>query len=682
MTDVETLIAREREYTDWTFEADTVPQGFFVAAERFPDRPAQLYKGGTSPRSLSGAVLEEAPPGEYATLTYREVAGVVRNLAAGFRELGVEPDDRIGIYADTRMEWCHADLALQSAGAVVTTVYTESSPEQVEYLLSNPGATGVVVEDGALLDTLLSVGDHLDLDFVVVMDEYDGFDDRDDVHTLADVHSLGEAAFDRDEFDGWLESRQPDDLASIVYTSGTTGEPKGVMLTHGNFVSALNQSRKRLGPRPDKPADVPVVDEDAVFLSFLPLAHALERFNHFGYLGTGAAIAYAESPDTVGDDLELVRPTHVAGVPRVWEQVYDAIRTEASESPVKRRIFEWAVDVGLQYDEATNGEGDGPGPILSAKFGLADRLVFSQVREALGGNVELLTSGGGTLSADLARLYRAMGLIILEGYGLTETAPLVSLDFPEDIRIGTLGYPAVDVEVRVDHDVVGPEQREAEVGDVGELLVRGPNVTSGYWEKPEATERAFTEDVPASGASGGTGEAGSPGRWFRTGDVVAIDDDGFLRFVDRVKNILVLDTGKNVAPEPIEDAFATSERVDQVMVVGEDEKFVGAIVVPNFEELRAWADAEGLDLPDDPEAVCEDERVRSWVGEEIERVNEPLATHETIKAFRLVPEEWTADNDLLTPSMKKRRHNIREAYGDLIAEIYEDAERREAPSPA
>ena len=665
MTDVDALLRREREYTDWTFEADTVPQGFFLAAERFPDRPAQLYKGGTSQRSLAGAVLEEAPNGEYATLTYGEVAGVVRNLASGFRELGVEPDDRIGVYADTRMEWCHADLALQSAEAVVTTVYTESSPEQVEYLLSNPGASGVVVENEGLLETLLSVEDDLDLDFVVVMDEYDGFDDRDDVHALVEVHEMGADALDPDDFDAWLERREPDDLASIVYTSGTTGEPKGVLLTHGNFVSALNQSRKRLGPRPDKPEDVPVVDEDAVFLSFLPLAHALERFNHFGYLGTGAAIAYAESPDTVGSDLEVVGPTHVAGVPRVWEQVYDAIRTEAAASPVKRRIFEWAVDVGLAYDEATNGGGSGPGPLLSAKFGLADRLVFSQVREALGGNVELLTSGGGTLSADLARLYRAMGLLILEGYGLTETAPLVSLDLPEDIRIGTLGYPAVDVEVRVDPDVVGQAQRDAEVGDVGELLVRGPNVTSGYWQKPEATERAFTDDG-----------------WFRTGDVVAIDDDGVLRFVDRVKNILVLDTGKNVAPEPIEDAFATSERVDQVMVVGEDEKFVGAVVVPNFEELRAWAEAEGIDLPDGPEALCSDERVRSWVGEEVERVNGPLASHETIKAFRLVPEEWTADNDLLTPSMKKRRHNIVEAYDDLIAELYEDAERREAPSPA
>jgi len=661
MADTETLLRREREYTDWTFGAETVPQAFFAAAERFPDRPAQRYKGGTSPRSLVGSVLDAAPAGEYATLTYREVADVVRALAAGFRELGVGPDDRVGIYADTRMEWCHADLALQSAGGVVTTVYTESSPEQVRYLLSDPGATVVVVEDADLLETLLSVEDDLALDFVVTMDEYDGYDERDDVHTLGEVHEIGADALDADAFDGWLAERGADDLCSVVYTSGTTGEPKGVMLTHGNFVSALDQSRARLGPRPDKPDDVPVVDEDALFLSFLPLAHALERFNHFGYLGAGATVAYAESPDTLAEDLEQVGPTHVAGVPRVWEQVYDAIRSEAAGSPVKRRIFEWAVGVGLDYDAATQGGGSGHGPLLSAKFGLADRLVFSQVRAALGGNVELLTSGGGTLSADLARLYRAMGLLILEGYGLTETAPLVSLDLPEDIRIGTLGYPAVDVEVRVDPDVVGPEQREAEVGDVGELLVRGPNVTSGYWKKPEATERAFTE-------------AG----WFRTGDVVSIDDEGFLRFVDRVKNVLVLDTGKNVAPEPIEDAFATSERVDQIMVVGEDEKFVGALVVPNFEALDTWAEAEGIDPPDDREALCMDERVRSWIAEAVDRANEPLSSHETIKAFSLVPEEWTADNDLLTPSMKKRRHNIREAYGDRIAELYADAERRGA----
>ena len=662
--------AVEREYTDEVIGETTIPELFFDSVARNGTRDAQMYKGGVYDRSMVGEVVPEPPEGEYGALTYEETGDIVRYLATGFRELGVGPDERVGIYANTRMEWSQADYAIQSAEGVVTTVYTESSAPKVQYLLDDNEAMGCVVENEALLETLLSVEDDLDLEFVVVIDEVsEEYTDREDIHTLADVYDLGEANHEEETFQSWLDNREWTDLCSLVYTSGTTGDPKGVELTHKNWRTCFNQLRKRIGPRPDKGEDIPVMEAGMTALSFLPLAHAFERINHFHELGIGMTVAYAENPDTVGDDLQQVGPDAAASVPRVYERIYNQMREQASESPVKKRIFEWAVDTAQTYDDA-----DDPGFVLETKLKIADKLVFSQVREALGGNVQLFVSGGGSLSEDLAKLYRAMGLTILEGYGLTETAPALTTNPPEDIRVGTMGIALCDVDLELDPDVVSEETKASEKGQVGELLAKGPNVFERYWNKPEKTEAAFTDDVPASGASGESEDGTSSGRYFRTGDIVSIDGDGYVRFVDRRKNLIVLDTGKNVAPEPIEDEFATSARVDQIMVVGDDRKFIGAVIAPNFEELWEWADEEGIDLSEDPEAAVADDRVHEWVAEEVDRVNETLSKHETIKEFRLVPEEWTADNDLLTPSMKKKRRNIRAAYEAAIEDIYGGAD--------
>jgi long-chain acyl-CoA synthetase len=639
----------ELEYDDEVIGENTIPALFFESVERHADTTCQMYKGGLGDRSMTPGVMPEPPAGEYGSLTYEEVGRIVRNLAAGFRELGVDPDDRIGLYADTRPEWIQTDLAVQAAGGVITTVYTESSAPQVQYLLDDPGATGVVAGTTDLVDTIVEVEDDLDLEFIVTMDETGEHADRDDVYTLAEVHAMGTPERDEGQVDGWVDDRDYESLASLVYTSGTTGDPKGVRLSHRNFRSAINTVWRRVGPRPDKPDDIPTMEHGMTVLSFLPLAHVFERFNHFVQLGGGLTIAYAESPDTVGDDMAQVKPHGAASVPRVYERIFDQMRNQASESDIGKRIFEWAVETAQDYDDAAS-----PGVGLRLKMKFADRLVFSKVREKLGGNVELFISGGGSLSKSLAKMYRAMGLTILEGYGMTESSPVISLNPPEDIRVGTMGPALSSVEYRLDESVVGPEQKEAEEGDVGELLVKGPNITEGYWNKPDKTEEAFTEDG-----------------YFRTGDVVAVDEDGYFTFVDRVKQLIVLDTGKNIAPEPIEDEFATSARVDQIMVVGQDQKFIGAVVVPNFEQLQDWADDEGYDIPEDETEACRDDRVREWIQEEIDEVNERLGHHETIKEFRLVPREWTADNDLLTPSMKKKRRNIVDENREAIADIYD-----------
>jgi len=651
-TDTEWFHA-EAEHTDEVIGETTIPRLFLDSVDRHGSEDAQWYKGGIYERSLTPDVLPAAPSGEYASLTYDRMGEIVRHLAAGFRELGVEANDRVGIYADTRMEWAQSDFALLAAGATVTTVYTESSAEQVQFLLDDPDATGVVCENDALLDTLGEVEDDLDLSFVVVIDEYEG-DEREDVYTLADVYDLGEAAYDPETFESWVDGQSLDDLASLIYTSGTTGKPKGVKLTHGNFRANVNQVRRRFGPRPDRDEELPVLDPDSRALSFLPLAHVYERTSgHFVMFASGATVAYAESTDTIGEDIETVRPTSATSVPRVYERIFASMREEAGGSPVTEAIFSWAVDVAREWATTKS-----PGAVLRAKHAVADRLVFSSVKESMGGNIEMFISGGGSLSQRLAELFEGMGLPIHEGYGLTETAPVASTNPPEDPRPGTLGPLVVGIEGTLDGSVVPAEQTEKATGEVGELLLRGPNVTEGYWNRPDATEGAFTD----------ADDGGDP--WFRTGDIIEVTDDGYLVYHDRLKQVLVLDTGKNVAPGPIEDEFATSERIEQAMVIGDNEKFIAALFVPDMEALQRWANRNDVTLPDDPEAVAEDERVVEWIREEVDAVNETLASHEQIKEFRLVGIEWTPDNDMLTPSMKIKRRNVLDRYEHKVEEIY------------
>lgn len=667
---------------------DSLAATFDASARRNAERVAQRYKGGVYDRSLvREGVVDAAPDGDYADLTYGEMRDLVRRLSAGFRDIGVAPGDRVGVFAHTRMEWAQSDFALLGAGGVVTTVYTSSSAGQVRHLLADSGATGVVVENRELLERVIDAEDDLGLEFVVLLDGEPH--EREDVHTLAEVHDRGA---DLDPGDGWVVDRDLDELASLIYTSGTTGTPKGAELTNRNFLANVDQCYRRFGARPDKAGtDVASIDESTTTLSYLPLAHVFERLSgHFLMFAAGATVAYAESSDTLREDFGLVRPTSATSVPRVYEKLYAAIREQASESSVKERIFHWATDVGREHHRT-----DDPGAWLQLRYALADRLVFSSVKEALGGNVEFFISGGGSLSAELCELYHGMGIPILEGYGLTETAPVVAVNPPEEPKVGTIGPPVVEVDVKVDPTIagtVGGDRGEvggrggtghaAEVGgrgvresrpdsranqnasrsdddtghaaEVGELLVKGPNVFRGYHNLPEQTAAAFDEDG-----------------WFRTGDVVEIRPNGYVAFRERVKQLMKLSTGKYVPPGAIEDAFAASKYVEQAMVLGDARRFVSALVVPNFPAVREWAAEEGVDLPEEPAGVCRNDRVNALVQAEVDRVNGNFERHERIKRFRLVPEEFTEDNDLLTPTMKKKRRNILDRYADDVDLIYE-----------
>ncbi|NUB92814.1 long-chain fatty acid--CoA ligase [Haloterrigena sp. SYSU A121-1] len=648
------LSEAEAAFDHPVLELETLAEMFERSAERNGDTAAQQYKGGIYDRSLAGdgdaAPLEPAPEGEYASITYDDMAGLVRRIAAGFRDLGIADGERVGIFADTRMEWALSDFGILAAGGVVTTVYKSSSPNQIRYLLDDPDASGVVVENETLLERVLAVEDELDLEFYVVFDalENDAYADREDVITLGDLYRRGDEGFDRSKYESWLATRDVDDLASLIYTSGTTGKPKGVKLTHRNLRSNVTQLYRRYGPRDDKDEDDPSITPESRALSVLPLAHVFERTaGHFMLFAAGACIAYGESPETFAEDLGAVGATSTTAVPRVYEKLYDGIRENAARDEDTKEALEWAFDVARRYNAA-----DDPDEELETELQQADELVFATIREKLGGNVEFLVSGGGSLSPDLCRLFHAMGLPILEGYGMTETSPVIATNPPSDPRVGTVGPSLSDVETKLDTSVVRDEDFDDE-GTVGELLVKGPNVTAGYWEKPGATDRAFTE----------TG-------WLRTGDIVHERPDGYLEFRERTKQLLVLSTGKNVAPGPLEDAFASIDVVEQAMVVGDGEKFVGALLVPTVDELRSRAASEGVSLPEEIEALVENEWVLERVQAAVDDVNEGFESYETIKEFRLVPEGFTEENDLVTPTMKKRRSKIAERYAHLVEDIY------------
>jgi long-chain acyl-CoA synthetase len=660
----------EAEYEDSVVGEGTVPELIDRCASEH-DGVAQMYKGGVYDRSLTPEAFPEAPDGGFESLSYGEMRRTYRRLAAGFDELGVGKGDRVGMFAHTRIEWALSDLALLSRGAVPTSVYASSSPSQTRYLLDDPGASGVVVENRELLERVLEVEQDLSLDFIVSMDSLDGYDDRDDIHTLADVYAMGEDSLDRDVFEGWLGDLAADDLCTLIYTSGTTGQPKGVEISHANLRSCLNQMWKRLGPRPDKPDEMITLDEDLRILSFLPLAHAFERFVHFSMLTAGATIAYAEDvePEPLREDMREVRPNGVATVPRLLEKIYDGVLERVSDSLVGRRVFDWSVGVGQDcwefYESCDEPTGvayytrDLP-PVLRAKHAVADRLVYSRIRGALGGEIEGFLSAGGSLSEDLARTYLGMGLPVFEGYGMTEASPVISVAPPEEPKVGKLGPPLCDVEVRVDESRVGTSvvENDGTEGDIGELLVRGPNIFGGYWNKPDETEEAF---------EGADDEGGD---WFRTGDVVEVGGDGYLRFVDRVKNLVVLSTGKNVPAESVEDAVVASEYIDQCMLVGDGRKFVGALVVPNKRRIRDRAEEKGVEPPEDDEELTGDEAVRELLRDEIEEANSEFEGFERIKEFRVVADEWTEENGLMTPTMKKKRREIRDEYDDEIRSIY------------
>ncbi|HDH97320.1 MAG TPA: long-chain fatty acid--CoA ligase, partial [Proteobacteria bacterium] len=488
----------------------------------------------------------------------------------------------------------------------------------------------VVVSNNSQLQKVLSKKRELKtVEKIVIFDPIKDITDRDPmVMSLDDLMKLGESYDDPGELDRRLTEIDPDDLASLIYTSGTTGDPKGVMLTHRNFLSNVESAMK-----------VMPIRSDDVALSFLPLSHSLERMaGHFTMVYAGVTIAYAESLDKLPQNLREVKPTVLISVPRIYEKVDARIRENVEKSgPVKKAIFDWALGVGRRVSQLKQQKRPVPLP-LKLQLALADKLVFSKLKEAVGGRIRYFVSGGAPLAKEIAEFFHAAGMLICEGYGLTETSPVLTANTPDAYKFGTVGKPFPGVEIKI--------------ADDGEILAKGPNVMKGYYKKPEATKEAFDEEG-----------------WFHTGDVGEFDEDGFLRITDRKKELIVTSGGKNIAPQPIENMLKMNKFIEQVCLIGDRRKFISAIVVPNFEALEAWAKQQGIEFSNREELV-RNPKVVELYSRAIDEVNSKLAKYETIKKFVLSPIEFTQENKMLTPTLKVRRKVVMQKFANEIESMY------------
>ncbi len=568
--------------------------------------------------------------GAYRPISTREFGESVRNLALGLRALGFEAGQKLCLLSENRPEWSMADFATLTAGGLTVPIYTTLVPDQIRYIVDDSDASIVVVSNADHWKKIEVLRSGL-----TKVRHYITFADAAPagVLTLKEVLEKGKAlAAAEPGLYGELVARvKPEDEATLIYTSGTTGVPKGVILTHDNLVSNIRTAASL----------VEFTDKDTA-LSFLPLSHVLERMVMFTYIYKGCTVAFAESVEAVAQNLLEVRPHIMVSVPRVFEKIYTKVMDQVLSSPaLRRKIFFWALKVGKAYG-ALKIEGKPVPAGLGLRQAIAAKLVFSKITAKTGGRVRFFVSGGAPLSKDIAEFFYAIGLVILEGYGLTETSPLLSINTFEAIRMGTVGKPATGIDIRIAPD--------------GEILARGPNIMKGYYKK-EAETREVLE-----------------GGWFHTGDIGQFDADGFLVITDRKKDLIVTSGGKNVAPQPIENLIKSSPYISNAVVIGDRRRFVAALVVPEFEKLEAYAKAQGIAFST-VEDLCRDRRIVDFLKAEVDRATPLLASYERVKKIAVLPRDFDIERGEITPSLKVRRANVTAEYQSAIDALYrEDAE--------
>ncbi len=625
---------------------DSAPLPIREAAQPFDFGPGTLvdvFLHGLEPNPDRKALTSRHDDGVWRSLTAGEAAERIRNISRFLLEGDLEPGDHVAILSNTRMEWALADWACIMSGLVVVTVYPTLPADQVLYILKDSEAKAVFVEDGDQLAKVLQVHDRLErLSRIFVIDppEDDHVVDHAglQVRSLDQVERAGRSASGGDE--GWADAAaavRPEDTATLIYTSGTTGEPKGVMLSHHNlFTNTITATMV-----------LPITETDKV-LSWLPLSHAFERLaGHYLMWYAGAEIAYAGSVTTVARDMVETGPTFVVGVPRLYEKFYDAVMAAVREGgAAKKIVFRAAKWVGDRRADRRLARKP-VGRMLEGAYGVADRLVFRKLHERTGGRVRYFVSGAAPLSAEIARFFYSGGLVVLEGYGLTETSPVTNVNPPDDIRFGSVGPPVAGTEIRIAED--------------GEILIRGPQIMQGYFRRPEATREAISEDG-----------------WFHTGDIGELDGDGYLRITDRKKNILVTAAGKNIAPQPIEELIARSPYVEQVVLLGDRRKFPLALVVPSFQAYRTAFPGRPIS-ESDMEELEEDPDLQSLMDEEVLSRVSSCARHERPKRILLTGSQFTVEGGELTPTLKVKRRVIEQRYADRIEEIYRLVEAEAEP---
>lgn len=593
----------------------TLTEIFFGAIDRWRDRPV---------------ALRSKRQGRWEPISYADLLARVQATSLGLSAMGVNEGDRVGILSENRPEWAIADFACLAARCADVPVYPTLPAGQITHILRDSGAVALFVSTREQLAKIVEIRDQLPaLRHIIAFD-----DDAAGSGVLSFRELEGRPAASEAEAAGWREralAATPDDVATLIYTSGTTGDPKGVMLTHGNIASNVVGGLKRL----------PLRDGDEC-LSFLPLSHIFERMaGHYTVFQAGTIINYATSFDTVAAELLEVRPTLVLSVPRLFEKIHSRVVDTAARSPVRFAIFKWAKRTGEAWADLSL-EGKPIPAWLALKHRIADRLVFSKLRARVGGRLRFFVSGGAPLNPSIARFFYAAGMPVLEGYGLTETSPVIAVNGPGETRLGTVGRPIENVEVRIAED--------------GEILTRGPHIMKGYFNKPEET----AEVIDADG-------------WLHTGDIGELDKDGFLRITDRKKDLIVTAGGKNIAPQPIENLARTSKFVSNAVMIGDKRRFPAMLIVPNAENLKAWAAQKQLD-ESDYTALLKRPEVYAKMERELAKVFHHLAHYEVPKKYILLDRDFSIGSGELTPKMSVKRKAVEAANREAIEALYAEGD--------
>ncbi len=564
---------------------------------------------------------------KYRPISTREVFERIKWIALGLNQIGVKPGDRVIIISENRPEWVMTDFAVLSQRAVSVPIYPTLSPPQIEHIINDSDAEIVFAANAGLMDKILTVRDRIPkVRHLIAFEEMPS----QEVIALSALMGKGRELNRKmpDLFEEKSGKVEPDDLASIIYTSGTTGVPKGVMLTHANFVSNIKSLR----------SVIPFLETDDI-LSFLPLSHVLERMCMFAFISQGSSIHFAESIETVADNLMEIKPTIMVSVPRLFEKIYArVIDNVLTGSFLKRKIFFWAVKTGKKVSRAKQN-GQSLSKTMVWRQRTAEKLVFSKILQRTGGRIHYFVSGGAPLSRDIAEFFHAIGLIILEGYGLTETSPVVTCNTLDEFKFGSVGKPIPGVKIKFDED--------------GEILVKGPNVMQGYYKMDEETQSVFSDG------------------WLKTGDIGYQDKDGFVFITDRKKDLIVTAGGKNIAPQVIENRLKNNPYISQVVVVGARRKFISAVVVPNFEKLEIFARNNNIFFIDHSDLVQKNETI-DFLMEEINRLTIDLSPFERVKKIAVLDRELEEAEGEVTPTLKVKRHVIENKYQDLIDALYHD----------
>jgi long-chain acyl-CoA synthetase len=593
------------------FERRTLPAVFFGGVDRFAAAPALRWRDDTA-------------PGGWRALFYAEAGDACARVAGWLAARGVSRGDRVAILSENRPEWALADYAALCIGAVTVPVYPTLPADQVTYILADAGACGVIVSTPDQAAKVAGWAEQAGA-WVVLMDDTAA-------GTPTDVQRWNDVAAARpfEDLRASAEAARPDDLATLVYTSGTTGPPKGVMLSHGNFAYMVAATAQH-GSVPAGPGDT--------CLSMLPLSHVFERAAGYYFWDAGVTIAYAESLAALPQNLADVRPHVMVAVPRLFDRLYERV---VQGTGVKAGLGRWAAAVGTRHAEATGDRGTRTSLPQRLRFAVADRLVFATLRRRLGGRLRGFISGGAPLSRDVGAFFLAAGMPIQEGYGLTETSPVLAANRPGSRRLGTVGVPYPGVELRIAAN--------------GEIMARGPGIMHGYWRRPDDTAAVLEDDG-----------------WLHTGDVGEFDEDGFLRITDRLKDLIVTAGGKNIAPQPVEQEIMRSPYVAQAIMVGDRRAFPALLVVPDWAALEPWAREHGVELADRRAAVRHPALLQLMEEETAARV-QAFARHEVPRRFSLLPDEFTVESGLLTPTLKAKRRAIEQALHDTIERLYQEVE--------